>query len=88
MCNKAVDDFLPALKFVHDWFVTNKFIKKLFTALYTVDNILYFNEDSGDAVFPCNEMGILSIDLNKINLDHTNYDEDDPENIIHIRLFA
>ena len=33
-------------------------------------------------------MGILNIDLNNINLDDTNYDEDDPETIIHIRLLA
>ena len=34
MCYKAVDDCLDALKFVPDWCVTNKMIKKLFTALY------------------------------------------------------
>ena len=33
-------------------------------------------------------MDILSIDLNNINLDDTNYDEDDPETIIYIRLLA
>ena len=33
-------------------------------------------------------MGILSIDLNNINLDDTNYDVDDLETIIHIRLLA
>ena len=54
-------------------------------ALHADDNILYFNEDSGDAVFSCNEMGILSKDLNNINLDDINYDEDDPDTIIHIR---
>ena len=27
MCNNTVDDFLPALKFVPDWFVTRKMIK-------------------------------------------------------------
>ena len=53
-----------------------------------VDNVLYFNEDSGDVIFSCNEMGILSIDLNSINLDDTNYDGDDPESIIHIRRLA
>ena len=31
---KAVDDCLDALKFVPDWCVTNKMVKKLFTALY------------------------------------------------------
>ena len=59
MCNKAVPD----------WFVTSKMIKNLFTAFYVVDNILYFNEDSGDTIFSCSEMGILGIHLNNINLD-------------------
>ena len=36
----------------------------------------------------CNEMGILNIDLNDINTDSTNYDEDDPETNIHMRLLA
>ena len=31
-------------------------------------------------------MGILNIDLNNVNLDDTNYNEDDPETIIHLRL--
>ena len=34
------------------------------------------------------KMGILSIDLNNINLDDTNYEEDYPKTIIHIRLLA
>ena len=32
--------------------------------------------------------GILNIDLNNINLDDSNYEEDYPETIIHIKLFA
>ena len=63
-------------------------IEKLLTALYTDDNILYFNEDSVNVVFSCNDMGVLNIDLNNINLDDSNYDEDDPETIIYIRLSA
>ena len=86
MCNKAVDDFLPALKFVPNWFVTSKMIKKVLTALYADDNILYFNEDFGDAIFSCNNS--LIIDLNNITLDDTNYDEDDPEAIIHIKILV
>ena len=39
MCNKAVQDFLPALKFVPDWFVTSKMIKN-FLLLY-IQMILY-----------------------------------------------
>ena len=33
-------------------------------------------------------MGILSIYFNNIDFDDTNYDEDDPETIIHIILLA
>ena len=33
-------------------------------------------------------MSILNIDLNYINLDANNFDEDDPDTIIHVRLLA
>ena len=59
-------------------FVTSETIKKLFIALYADENILYINEDFGVAVFNCNEMVILNIDLNKTNLNN-NFDEDDPD---------
>ena len=42
MCDEAVDDSLATLKHIPDWFVTSKIIKKLFTALYADENILYF----------------------------------------------
>ena len=65
-------------------------IEKVFTALYADEYmilymILYFKEDSGDAVFNCNETGILNIYLNNISLDN-NFDEDDPDSIILVRL--
>ena len=85
MCDNATDDSLVALKLIPDWFVSSKKIKKLFTALYADENILYFNKDSGNVVFSCNKMGILNIDLNDINPDN-NFDEDDPDTIIRIRL--
>ena len=31
---------------------------------------------------------ILRVDLNNISLDDVNFDEDDPETIIHVRLMA
>ena len=33
-------------------------------------------------------MGIIGTDLNNIKLDDTNYNEDDPEAIIYVRLLA
>ena len=38
MCDNVVDACLPALKFVTDWFVTNKMLEWL-------DNTLFFNDD-------------------------------------------
>ena len=40
MFDEAADDSLAALKLIADWFVTSKMIKKLYTALYTEENIL------------------------------------------------
>ena len=87
MCDDAVGDSLATLKLIPYWPVTSKMIKGLFTALYADENILYFNEYSGNVVFSCNEIGILNIDLNNNNLDN-NFDEDDPDIIILIRLLA
>ena len=75
-------------EFVLHWVVTSKVIKKLFTALYADDNILYFDEDSGNIAFSCNGRDILNIDHNNCNLDETNYDQDDTETIIHVRVLA
>ena len=87
MCDEAVDDCLAALKLVPDWFVTSKNIEKLFTAMYTDENILYFSEGSNYAIFNSNGRVILNIDLNNINLDN-NFDEDYNDTVILIRHFA
>ena len=90
-CDEAVDNFLLTLNFVPDWFVTSEMIKKLFTALFADENILYFDDDLGIdldldlVVFNCNETGILNKDLSCINLDDNNFDEDYPCTIIHVR---
>ena len=44
------------------------------------ENILYFNEDSGNPIFNCNAMDILNIDFNNINLNNS-FDEDDLDTI-------
>ena len=65
------------MKLIPDWFVTGKMVKKRFTTLHADENILYFNEDSGNAVFNYNEIGIVNINLNNINL-ADNFDEEVP----------
>ena len=87
MCEEAVYNCVTALKLVPDWFLLSEIIKKLFTALYADESILYFNEGSCDTLFNCSGVGILNIDLNKINL-NDNFDQDDPDTIFVIRLLA
>ena len=87
VCDEAIDDSLAALELIADWFVTSKMIKKLYTALYAGGGLLFFDEDSGDVTLCCNEMDILSVNLNNIDLDN-NFDEDDPDTTILVRLLA
>ena len=84
--DKAVDFCLAVLKFVSHLFVTSKMIKILFTDFHADRNILYFNEDSGNVTFCCNEMAVLSVKLNNIDLDNSNYEKDDPDTSITIKL--
>ena len=49
---------------------------------------IYSNEDSGNVVFSCNEMGVLNIDVNCINLDDNNFNEDDRDTFILINTFV
>ena len=88
MCDKAVDDFLPALKFVPDWFVTNKMLEKLDDTLFANDDVIFINEGSNNVKFFGGEIGILSVDLDKTNLNDVSIDEDNPETISHVRLLA
>ena len=88
MNDKVVDDFLPALKFIPNWFVTSKMIKKLHNTLFTDDGMLFFDGDSVSVTFFGDELGILSVDINNINLDDVSFFEDDPETIIHVRLMG
>ena len=85
ICDEAVDGSLASLKFIPDWFLIRKMINELFTSFYANDGLLLFDEDSGDVTLFCDEMG--SVYHNNINLDK-NFDKDDPNTIIIIRLLA
>ena len=63
-------------------------IKKLYNALFSDIDILFFDEDSANVTFSSEEMGIFSSDLNNINFDDANFYEDDPKTTIHVRLLA
>ena len=52
------------------------------------DDIIFVNEDYNYVIFFSDEMNILSVGLNNINLDYVNFDKDDSEASIHVRLMA
>ena len=58
MCDEAVGDSLAALKLIPDWFVTSKMIQKLYTALYTDDGLPFFDEDSDNVTFCCDNINL------------------------------
>ena len=45
MCDEAVVAFLPTLKFVPDWFDKKKMIKELDDAVFSNNDIVFYNED-------------------------------------------
>ena len=55
--------------------------------MYAYENIPFFQEDSGNIIFPFNEMSILNIDINNINLDN-NFIQDNPNSVILVRRLA
>ena len=72
MCDKAVDACLPALKFVTDWFITNRILEKL-------DNVIFSNYDkdiddvnSDIIAFFSDGMVLATVNLNNINFDDDN----------------
>ena len=69
-----------------DLFVTKRNIKTLDNPVFGNNDIVFFDKDSDNVTFSSDEMGILSVDLNNINLDDVNFDEDDPETFIHVLL--
>ena len=86
MCDEAVDASPAALKYIPDWFGTNKMSKKLYIALYADDGLPILDDDSSGVIFCCNELGNLNVNLINISFDN-NFDEDDPDTIILIRFW-
>ena len=86
MSDKAVDDCLAALKFIHDWFVTSKMLENFDNALHANDDMLFYSEYFDKVTFIANQKHILAVDFDKINLDN-NFNKDDSD-IIHVQLLV
>ena len=88
ICYEAVA--CPAtLKFIPDWFVTSKMLEKFDNILHANDDTLFYNEDFDKVIFIANQRHILAVDIDKNNLHNdNNFVENDPDTIIHVRLFG
>ena len=87
VCKEAAA-YLPLLKFVATWFVTNKILKGLDNAVFFNDDIVFVNADSDNVTTFSNYVGLVKVDLINVSLDDYNFDNGDPEIIIHIRTMA
>ena len=85
MCDKAIDSYLLALKFVSDWFVTNNMIEKLDSIVFSDDYIIFGDLDSDFFTYFVNDIGFTSIFHFNISLDDENFDYCDPKTINHFR---
>ena len=55
--------------------------------MYSNDGLHFLCEDSCDVTFCCNNMGILTVNIDNINLDN-NFKENDLDTIVLIRLLV
>ena len=75
-------------QFAPNWFVMNKLPDKLDNVEFCNDGIDLPDIDSHFATFFSDEVSVITMNFNNINLDDNNFDEEDPETIIHVRLIA
>ena len=89
MCDKAVDDFLPALKFFPGWFVTKKMVKKLDDDLFCNDDIIFVNKGFNNVTFLVMKwIFLVQILIILTLMIKILIRMDDPETIIHIGLMV
>ena len=80
MCDNAADDFVLALKFVPDLFITSNVTGKLYDVVFSNDDLVFGDLKSG------NDKGLNIVTLDSINLESNNFDNFDPETMNHITL--
>ena len=83
MRKEQIDACLPLSKFVPEWFFSNKTLKDIDNAVSVNDDIFVI-ADTDTVTFFTEYMGLFIVYLN----DDDNFDNGDPEAIIHVRLMA
>ena len=86
MCDKAVDSYLLAVKFVPNLFVLIKIIEKHDSAVFSDKSIVFGDLESDFFTIFSNDTGFNSITLDNSNLDDDSFDYYDPKTINRVRL--
>ena len=64
-------------------------LEKLDNSFHANDDILFYSEDFDKVTFIACQRHIIDEDFDEINLDSdANFDEDDPETVIYVRLLV
>ena len=88
MCDRVVDPSLLALKFVPDWFVTNKMIKKLDSTVFSDNYLVFGDSDSGFFTFFNKDISFNIKSFDNINLYDSYFSYCDRKTINHARLMT
>ena len=71
-----------------NWFVMRKMLEKLDNVAFSNDDIHLNDIDFNYVIFVSDSMIPNAIDFYNINTGDDNFDEDDPETIIHVSFMA
>ena len=63
-------------------------LEKLDNDVFSKDDVDPDDRNSDITTFLSEDMGLVTVDLNNINLDENNFNDDDRINIIHARLIV
>ena len=85
ICDKSADSYLLPLRFILDWFVTNKIIEKLDSAVFSGNYIAFADLDFDFVTFLSRDIGLNIIVLENINLENDHFDYCDPETINDVK---
>ena len=87
MCDKAVDIFYQHYNLFLTTLLQIKCFKKLDNDVFS-NNIVFLYADSDFVTYFSDDRDLNTINFDNITIDNDNFDEDDPETIINVKLMA
>ena len=63
-------------------------LEKLDDVIFSNYDIVFINTDSDHVTSFSNDMGLVNVYLNNVSFDDINFNDNDPETIIHVRIMT